>query len=211
MESAVRELTAWSCGLAVLLAACDGAPTPRRDPPATEPREPAVDPSEAPEPDPGMTGATVRGDRVGPVRLGLTVEELRSAVPGARDTTFTLGEGIVERGLVVPLPGGPSALALIVDERVERVIVKDSGLRTDERLGVGSTLQELRQEYGPACAAPGEDGRAVVWFEGKPGISFRLDTGMPPGPGGAPGMDASRLSGSATVLELWVRRGTDTC
>jgi hypothetical protein len=155
--------------------------------------------------------ARIGHDRVGPIRLGATVAELRSAAPAARDTTFTLGEGLRERGLLVPLAGGRNALALVVDDRVDRIIVRDTGIRTELGHGVGSTFQELRQAYGSPCTARTQDGRTAVWFPNLPGVSFAFDaTGATP-QDGAETAAQSHPPDDAQVRELWVRRGADRC
>lgn len=159
----------------------------------------------------GVGGTRVSGEGVGPVRLGMTVEQLRRAAPTARDTTFTLGEGIPERGMTVPIASGHAVTALLVDARIDRVIVGESGVVTDRGVGVGSTLEALREAYGEACVAAAEDGRAVVWFPAAPGISFGLDARAPPPATGSQRPRDELLPGSATVRALWVRRGVDTC
>lgn len=143
-------------------------------------------------------------DRVGPLRLGMSESELRAAVSGARDTSWS-AEGMTERGLVVPLGGGKSATALLVDGRVERVYVRQPEVTTGRGLGVRSTLGELRDAYGRACMGVGE-GRVVVWFPAEPGVSFGLDAELP-----AAAASPGDLPGSAAVTEVWVRGGTSTC
>jgi hypothetical protein len=158
-----------------------------------------------------MSGAEPRieSDRVGAIRLGASLAELRAAVPTSRDTTFTYGEGEQGRGLAVPLAGGGVALALVVDDRVDRIIVRDARLRTARGLGVGSTIQQLRQVYGRSCFAPAAGGGTAVWFPSLPGISFAFD--------GRPSLSKdtavarAALPDASQVRELWVRRGVDTC
>lgn len=155
------------------------------------------------------TDPRVESDGVGPVRLGARVAEVRAAARAARDTSFSLGEGMTERGLLVPLAGGRAVLALVVDDRVERIIVRDAGIQTERGHGVGSTFGQLRQAYGRACTAPTEDGRTAAWFPNLPGISFAFDVRAPAPPDTAAA--AGVVPADAAARELWVRRGTDRC
>jgi hypothetical protein len=151
--------------------------------------------------------ARVQGDRVGPVVLGAGTSELRASVSGTRDTTFALAEGQQERGLVVPLGGGRSVVALIVNDRVDRIIVRDRNVQTERGLGVGSTFQQLRQAYGAPCVAPGGAGGTAVWFASLPGISFGFDVPHAV----AQDTAGAGVPATAQVRELWIRRGTDSC
>jgi hypothetical protein len=153
---------------------------------------------------PAGTDARIQSDRIGVVQLGATVAQVRAAAPGTRDTTFTLGEGMQERGLVVPVGQGRNVVALIVDDRVSRILVHQRGLVTERGLGVGSTFQQLRQAYGAACVAPGAAGGTAVWFPTLPGVSFGFDVAQTSAEGGS-------VPDTATVRELWVRRGVDSC
>ncbi|HUG39474.1 MAG TPA: GlsB/YeaQ/YmgE family stress response membrane protein [Longimicrobiales bacterium] len=166
--------------------------------------DPAVSPDSARQP---MEDASPR-DRIGPVRLGMTVAALRQAVPSARDTTWSQ-EGMPERGAWVPLANGGRTLAVLSGDSVLRLEVREPAFRTQEGLGVGSSLEELRSAYGAACAGVGE-GTVVVWFASAPGISFALDTPIPENVARLRA-NPDGLPGTARVTRWWLRRGIDTC
>jgi hypothetical protein len=166
-------------------------------------------------PDPSGTGvgsgSTLRTsvDRLGSVQLGMTAAEVRSTVPEARDTSWSQ-EGLRQDGILIPLSANGRALAALDGDSVIRIEVRDTAVRTPERVGVGSTFQELRAAYGAPCADVGE-GVVVVWFENAPGISFALDTSV------SQNLDQLRrdpdttIPGGARVTRWWVRRGVDGC
>jgi hypothetical protein len=151
-------------------------------------------------------GAAVTRYGIGPVRLGMLATEVRALCPEARDTAWD-AEGMRERGLTVRIAGAPVGI-LLVDQRVERILVDSPGVATPAGAGVGSTLSELRARYGRPCAGDGE-GWTAVWFPAAPGISFALDTADVGPPAG--GSDPGALPGTARVARLWVRPGADDC
>jgi hypothetical protein len=141
---------------------------------------------------------------IGIARIGASVSEVGKSCR-TRDTTFTLGEGIQERGAVIEF-GGHRALALIAADRtVSRLIVADAAFRTERGLGIGSTVGQLREAYGRLCGAVGE-GTVAVWLAGLPNVSFGLDTRLSelPASGSRLSDDPSVIPDSARVTSLWV-------
>lgn len=145
---------------------------------------------------------------VGPVRLGMTAGAVRQAAPQTRDTTWMV-EGTREQGMVVPLEGRGQVTTVLTGDTVSRIYVRDRTIRTEEGLGVGSRLEELRSAYGRPCADVGE-GVVVVWFPNRPGVSFALDAPVPENPRQIR-EDPDRVPGSAQVTRFWLRRGADRC
>ncbi|HJU67461.1 MAG TPA: hypothetical protein VJ650_04365 [Gemmatimonadaceae bacterium] len=140
---------------------------------------------------------------IGVARIGAPIREVGQSCT-ARDTTFTLGEGIEEQGAVIDF-AGHRVLALVADGAISRLIVADSTFRTERGLGVGNTVAELRQAYGRLCGAVGE-GTVAVWLAGLPNVSFGLDTRLSDLGSASTriGDDPSIIPDSARVTSLWV-------
>ena len=153
-------------------------------------------------------GTADRRDQIGPARLGMTGAALRSSVSTTRDTSWS-ENGTTQRASWIPLGSDGSTLAVLSGDTVIRLEVHDPAVRTRERLGVGSRLDELRSSYGDACADV-VDGDVVVWFATAPGIRFALDA---PAPANVAELrtSASGLPATATVTRWWLHRGAESC
>ena len=146
---------------------------------------------------------------VGPLRVGDRISDAASRCT-VRDTSFTLGEGQTENGRVVELAGSRVMLVVSDDAEptIERIIVNDSSLRTDEGLGVGKAVGALRAAYGRLCAMRGE-GNVVVNVSSLPGVSFQVNGGIPVT------ADIERqpeaIPDNATITRIWVTGGRSAC
>ena len=141
---------------------------------------------------------------IGVARMGAALGDVGRTCR-TRDTTFSLGEGIEERGAVIEF-AGHRVLALTSEDRtISRLIVADSAFRTERGHGVGSTVAQLRDAYGRLCGAVGE-GTVAVWLAGLPNVSFGLDTRLSdlPASGSRLSDDTSVIPDDARVTSLWV-------
>lgn len=158
----------------------------------------------------GRVEASIEGEGVGPVRLGAPLASVRAAVPTARDTTFALADGPRVNGLVVPLHNGPTVLVSLVNDGVDRIIVRDAGIQTELGHGVGSTFQQLRQSYGNHCSLAIPGGRTGVRFTNLRGVTFIFEGASVPADTTTVGASPVVPEG-AQVRELWVQRSAAGC
>ncbi len=152
---------------------------------------------------------TITASGVGPVRVGARLATISDRCT-VRDSSFTLGEGIMENGRVVSF--GNTSAALIVSQdsaaTIERIIIADSAIRTEAGIGVGKTVGALRAAYGRVCAAVGE-GRIVAMVPPLPGVSFgtsasvRELTNVENRP--------ETIPDSTTITGIWVYGGRSAC
>jgi hypothetical protein len=161
----------------------------------------------------GGAPPTITSAGVGPLRIGAPVREVAERCT-VRDTSFTLGEGIVEQGRVVDLDGSPAVVMLSPDAEptIARVIVNDPAVRTEAGVGVGKTVGALRAAYGRLCAAMGE-GRVVVFVQPLAGVSFGVSTRPSSLPGSGANIDRTpeAIPDSSTITSIWVHGGRTTC
>ena len=152
---------------------------------------------------------TITAAGVGPLRVGSTLNEVSRRCT-VRDTSFTLGEGITENGRVVNL-GNASAVLMVTrdaEPTIERIIVTDSTIRTEDGLGVGKNVGALRAAYGRLCAMRGE-GNVVVAVSALPGVSFAVTGAIPAT------ADVERrpeaIPDNATISRIWLHGGRSAC
>ena len=146
---------------------------------------------------------------VGPLRVGGSIRDVAGRCT-VRDTSFTLAEGLTENGRAVSL-GGSSAVVVVTGDAeptIERIIVTDSSIRTEEGLGVGKTVGALRAAYGRLCAMRGE-GNTVVNVSSLPGVSFAVTGSIPVT------ADIERqpeaIPDNATIARIWLHGGRSAC
>lgn len=148
--------------------------------------------------------ATVGKNSVGTLVLGMNVSAAREACE-MQDTTFTLGEGMMEQGLAAPLASGGAIVALTTgSDSVLRLMVTGSGPQTEQGIGVGSSIAQLREAYAGACVMAGE-GKLVV-IAPSSGVSF-----MTTSPVGSPNPQIEALPDTTTVMQLIVHGGEGVC
>ena len=173
------------------------------------------------EPPPGgciPVSATVATTGVGSVKLGGPAAALRTTC-GGRDTSFSLGEGLAETGVVLPA-GGVRVVALTTGgDTVRRILLTPeaaadpgalaSSPATDAGLRVGSTIGAVRQAAPAACVLVGE-GRIVIGLREPAGVS--LATSASPGlvrGGRAPALAA--LPDTGRITAIWITGAGPAC
>ena len=119
----------------------------------------------------------ITGDSIGPFRLSESIEELRRRCP-----RLLYGWVLISDGYTVPTVaarlGGATVTAFVSDTlptgTLHRVELAVAGPGTVEGFGVGSTLRQLQEFYG-APGASEADCVLRVWFDSRPGLSFRME------------------------------------
>ena len=136
-------------GLAVVMLSAHGCSGPGRPGAGSATASPSPSPASSPAPSPPSSGDgwRVRPDGAGPVRVGMTLDEVAAAT---RSTVQPIGppaEGSECR--YVSVVGAPKGLAFMVTgDRVARVDVHDgAAVRTVEGAGLGSTEAEVKALY----------------------------------------------------------------
>ena len=158
--------------------------------------------------------AQVTAEGVGTVHLGMTVEQLRRRCETA-DTSFSLGEGMLEHGLAVHV-GKARVVALLGadstsgDTTVTRVIVGRRGATTKGGIGVGSNVASLRLRHGRLCGLVGE-GRIVAQAPSVPGVSFGTSADYGELATDTAALRAGDLPQRALITEIWVHGQPTTC
>jgi hypothetical protein len=195
----------------ILLLAVIGCEEKKEQPSSVPPlaETSAVDPQPSPAapstsaPRPSACGdAVITDEGIGELRIGTTVESVRQKCTVVSDKTAPGAEGMPARKLAVAL-ARDTVEAEIVNNRVWRLAVHSSRLRTADSLGVGTTLARLLQLRNPR-GMTGE-GKFFVASPQHCGMSFRLANA---GPGAQRGdLDSAglaRLPKSAVVSEVLV-------
>ena len=146
---------------------------------------------------------------VGPLRIGGAVSDIARRCT-VRDTSLILSEGITEKGRIVNL-GSASALLLVSDDAeptIERIIITDSSIRTEDGVGIGKSVGALRAAYGRLCAMRGE-GNLVVMVSSLPGVSFAIAGAVPEAADVERQPDA--IPDNASIIRIWVHSGRSAC
>lgn len=118
--------------------------------------------------------------RVGSIRIGMPIEEMRNQIPTGqqlKDTTLEL-EGQQYTAYVLSSAGNAGGLlveqACEPDCRVWRISIRDDNYKTAQGIGLGSKYSEVVQHHPIAYTNLGEAGFVAV--SEASGMSFILDT-----------------------------------
>jgi hypothetical protein len=135
---------------------------------------------ESPEAVPNPADLLIGKGRVGNIRIGMPIEDIRSQVPSGqqiKDTTLQL-EGQQYTAYVFSSPESPSGLLVEQicepDCKVWRLSIRDNNYKTAQGIGLGSKYSEVAQHYPISYTSMGEAGFVAV--SEQAGMSFVLDT-----------------------------------
>lgn len=119
----------------------------------------------------GCGEAIVRGEGIGKLRIGASVDSVRRVCVVIRDTTVRGAEGMPARKMAIAV-GADTIEAEIVDNKIWRLAVLSPHLRTPDSLGVGTPLSRFLRMKKPR-AFMGE-GEVFLMLPSHCGLSFRL-------------------------------------
>jgi hypothetical protein len=153
----------------------------------------------------------VEGNRIGPVRLGMSANEIRQQVPDARDTTVAgPAAGSRQPALIVNLTQGRRVIAVLSGSVAEKLVVRDPTITTEQGLGVSSRVSQLRDAYGRGCSVVLDGGLSGLTFEGAPLTTFVVRSPTRTGAVGSTG-DVTAVADTALVTELWIQEQAARC
>lgn len=111
-------------------------------------------------------GWVLRADGVGPLRVGMTVDEANRAVEGGLDRT----SGLEECDYVRPKNGPAGVLLMVVDGRIARADVDSTSVSTAAGVRLGDAESRVRQAYPGARVEPHKyvDGHYLIAIPGAP-------------------------------------------
>lgn len=199
----MRKISLIIMSASVVLAACATGDPSAADSGGTTTPAPAVPatPDVAGEGTPGASRCSatpLTGDGAGALRIGMTVDEVRTQCGVSSEGTRPGPEGETSRVIVVAM-GADTVEAEIVDGRVWRIPVTSPRLRTANDLGVGTPLSRLL-DLRDVRPAMGEG--LYVLSPAHCGISFQLDDPSGPLPPAQTVAELRRLPAGTVVSRL---------
>ena len=169
----------------------NGASTRDSGTAAELPKSPAADSGATTSPAPGDAW-TVTPAGIGPVRVGMSVDDLRRAT----EVTLPAG-GLASCTYVRPSGAPPGVSVMLASGQVARIDVDSSGVRTDAGISVGDSAARIGQAYAGRVttrphkyvsggeylivkAASPADSTLRIVFESEGGRITRLRSGRAP-------------------------------
>lgn len=146
---------------------------------------------------------TVRDSGVAGLRLGMTVQAVRSACRVVRDTVQNNDDYVEDERVLVVVSGSDTIVAAVKDDLVARLDILTPGFRTADSLGVGSTLRRLLRL--PRLQASVGEASIFAHAPAHCGVSFVLSRGE--GNTEDTPINAERLrhwSQDIHVVKMWV-------
>jgi hypothetical protein len=124
-------------------------------------------------------GWVVREDGMGPVKIGMTLAQLRAAL----HQKLGKEESVDEDCFYVPAPGSKDVSFMIIDHSVVRIDVRAPGIMTSTGIQLGDSEARARQVYGDRMKVTAhtynDNGHylTVLSVDGHYGIRFETDNG----------------------------------
>lgn len=134
----------------------------------------------------GQTGKVVKPGSAGAIEIGMRIREAKNAMPGFKFERTSDGDGVAlvavkqgEEVLLTLYAGEDDAESTVKDDGIiEQIEVWNTSYRTIEGIGVGTTIKDAEEKYGPVkeIMLSEIEARQYVEFKKNPkGIVFRID------------------------------------
>lgn len=154
------------------------AQTPEAENETTAPTPPAAEPASETE---GFDNAALTGDGLGPLRIGMTLEEVNEAA-GPDDNPGAVGGPEPEVCDQFHPADAPDGILVMMENGVlSRIsLARDSVVETDAGIGLGDGPETIREAYGDAAVVtPGkynpEAQDFTVWQSGNTSADYVQD------------------------------------
>ncbi|MEM7093465.1 MAG: hypothetical protein AAF567_10725 [Actinomycetota bacterium] len=158
----------------------------------------------------------VTPEGLGPIRLGMTIEEVRAELPEPYQMGNQVPIAPDLEGFVISVDGTVHALLPAVESgRVEIIVVLDERYTTAEGIGPRSDVAVAEEAYGNATLtwSAEDQGREKVEFDDQPaGLSFRTSEAIGPQAGiyGSEETTTNLYDPASQLTSIWIMGGGES-